>query len=88
MSVCFPIPDIRSHYRSKPGHYISLLDCSINVIYVLSIFLGHILGYEGPGSLLSELKRRGWVSSLSAGARNVASGFGFFNIDVDLSEGV
>uniref|UniRef100_A0A914XIB4 Insulin-degrading enzyme n=1 Tax=Plectus sambesii TaxID=2011161 RepID=A0A914XIB4_9BILA len=49
-------------------------------------YISHILGHEGPGSLLSELKRRGWVSSLSAGARHVANGFAFFNVDVDLSE--
>ena len=48
---------------------------------------GHIIGHEGPGSLLSELKRRGWVSSLMAGSPRVANGFAFFKIDVDLSEG-
>jgi insulysin len=48
---------------------------------------GHIIGHEGPGSLLSELKRRGWVSSLLAGSRNGANGFEFFDISVDLSEG-
>lgn len=49
-------------------------------------YVAHLLGHEGPGSLLSELKRRGWVSSLSAGPREAASGFAFFSLDVDLSE--
>ena len=42
--------------------------------------------HEGPGSLLSELKRRGWCNSLYAGGRREARGFQFFNITLDLSE--
>uniref|UniRef100_F1KTK3 Insulin-degrading enzyme n=1 Tax=Ascaris suum TaxID=6253 RepID=F1KTK3_ASCSU len=49
-------------------------------------YVSHLIGHEGPGSLLSELKRLGWVSSLSAGGRLLANGFGVFNISVDLSE--
>ncbi|VDK25141.1 unnamed protein product [Anisakis simplex] len=49
-------------------------------------YISHLIGHEGPGSLLSELKRLGWVSSLSAGGRLIANGFGVFNISVDLSE--
>jgi insulysin len=30
-------------------------------------YLGHLIGHEGPGSLLSELKRRGWVNNLMGG---------------------
>lgn len=50
-------------------------------------YISHLLGHEGQGSLLSELKRRGWVSQLQAGANKAARGFGFFNVDLDLSEG-
>lgn len=49
-------------------------------------YLSHLIGHEGPGSLLSELKRRGWCNGLSAGPQTSARGFGFFSIDVDLSE--
>ncbi|VDM44124.1 unnamed protein product [Toxocara canis] len=49
-------------------------------------YVSHLIGHEGPGSLLSELKRLGWVSSLSAGGRLLANGFGVFNVSVDLSE--
>ncbi|CAG9536896.1 unnamed protein product [Cercopithifilaria johnstoni] len=49
-------------------------------------YVSHLIGHEGPGSLLSELKRRGWVNSLSAGDRLLARGFGNFSISVDLSE--
>ncbi|RCN36619.1 peptidase, M16 family [Ancylostoma caninum] len=48
-------------------------------------YISHLLGHEGKGSLLSELKRLGWVSSLSAGETTLAKGFGAFDIHVDLS---
>ncbi|CAB3398604.1 unnamed protein product [Caenorhabditis bovis] len=48
-------------------------------------YISHLLGHEGPGSLLSELKRRGWVSSLSCGYHTSARGYGVFEISVDLS---
>lgn len=49
-------------------------------------YVSHLIGHEGPGSLLSELKNRGWVNSLMAGESNGAKGFGFFGIHVDLTE--
>ncbi|CAD5115557.1 DgyrCDS4521 [Dimorphilus gyrociliatus] len=67
--VNWPIPDLRNHYRSNPGHY-----------------LGHLIGHEGPGSLLSELKEKGWVNELVGGQKIGARGFMFFTITVDLSE--
>jgi len=49
-------------------------------------YLGHLIGHEGPGSLLSELKKRGWVSNLTGGCKAGANGFMFFIVNVDLSE--
>ncbi|XP_041476883.1 insulin-degrading enzyme-like isoform X1 [Lytechinus variegatus] len=49
-------------------------------------YLGHLVGHEGPGSLLSELKARGWVNTLCGGEKDGAKGFAFFIINVDLSE--
>ncbi len=52
-------------------------------------YLGHLIGHEGQGSLLSELKRRGWASSLVGGQKHGAKGFAFFIINLDLSlEGI
>merc|ERR1719468_200162 len=51
-----------------------------------SNYISHLVGHEGEGSLLSELKRKGWCSNLYAGARREARGFQFFNLIVDLSE--
>lgn len=49
-------------------------------------YLGHLLGHEGPGSLLSELKARGWVNTLVGGQKSGSKGFGFFVVNVDLTE--
>ncbi|KAL7990487.1 hypothetical protein Chor_013917, partial [Crotalus horridus] len=49
-------------------------------------YLGHLIGHEGPGSLLSELKAKGWVSTLVGGQKEGARGFMFFIINVDLTE--
>ncbi|KAH9525028.1 hypothetical protein Btru_000137 [Bulinus truncatus] len=49
-------------------------------------YLGHLLGHEGAGSLLSELKARGWANTLVGGQRSGAKGFSFFSVAVDLSE--
>lgn len=52
-------------------------------------FISHLLGHEGHGSLLSELKKLGWVSGLSAGSSHKASGFSCFEVTMDLSvEGI
>ncbi|XP_041968521.1 insulin-degrading enzyme [Aricia agestis] len=69
LSIDFPIPDTRKHYKSAPGHYLS-----------------HLLGHEGQGSLLSALKARGWCNNLVGGTRIGARGFGFFGVQVDLTE--
>lgn len=49
-------------------------------------YLGHLVGHEGKGSLLSELKARGWVNTLVGGQSPGANGFMFFKVDVDLTE--
>ncbi|XP_068597613.1 insulin-degrading enzyme [Brachionichthys hirsutus] len=50
-------------------------------------YLGHLIGHEGPGSLLSELKSKGWVNKLFGGQKKGARGFMFFIINVELTEG-
>lgn len=49
-------------------------------------YLGHLIGHEGKGSLLSELKNRGWVNTLVGGQQMGARGFMFFSVNVDLTE--
>ena len=49
-------------------------------------FVGHLVGHEGPGSLLSCLMARGWALELSAGLHEDSSGFASFGVSVDVSE--
>ncbi|XP_065350054.1 insulin-degrading enzyme-like isoform X1 [Cloeon dipterum] len=69
LSVTFPIPDMKQHYKAGPNRY-----------------LGHLIGHESSGSLLSALKKRGWSSHLNAGCRSVARDISFFAVNVDLTE--
>ena len=50
-----------------------------------SRFISHLIGHEGPGSVLAYLKEQGLVNSLSAGAQNVCPGSAFFNIEISLT---
>jgi insulysin len=49
-------------------------------------YISHLVGHEGKGSILSELKSRGWSNNLVGGASSLAKGFGFFEITTDLTE--
>lgn len=49
-------------------------------------YLSHLIGHEGKGSILSELKSKGWCNSLMAGHSTSARGFGSFDIMVDLTQ--
>ncbi|XP_053668951.1 insulin-degrading enzyme [Anopheles marshallii] len=49
-------------------------------------YVSHLIGHEGKGSILSELKARGWCNKLSSGYCSFGRGFGSFNVMVDLTE--
>jgi len=68
LTMLFPIPSFKAHYKTNPGGYFS-----------------HLLGHEGKGSLLSELKKREWCSYLSAGEELSVENFGFFKVSTDLT---
>ena len=48
-------------------------------------YIATLLGHEGVGSALSELKKRGWAVALSAGSGVRYRGGGSFEVTVDLS---
>ncbi|KAJ5575534.1 hypothetical protein N7535_002460 [Penicillium sp. DV-2018c] len=50
-----------------------------------SRYISHLIGHEGPGSVLSYLKAKGWTNGLSAGAMPVCAGAAFFTISVRLT---
>jgi insulysin len=50
-----------------------------------SRYLGYMIGHEGPGSILSYIKAKGWANGLSAGSMPVCPGAAFFTISVELT---
>ena len=48
------------HSRLQPDVQHGVTLCAARLV-------GHLLGHEGPGSLLSLLKARGWADALCAG---------------------
>ncbi|GAA5879693.1 hypothetical protein JCM8547_008957 [Rhodosporidiobolus lusitaniae] len=48
-------------------------------------YISHFVGHEGPGSILAELKSRGWATSLSSSTDNGARGFDFLRINISLT---
>ncbi len=51
-----------------------------------SRYLSHLIGHEGPGSILAYIKAKGWANGLSAGAMPICPGAAFFTISVRLTE--
>ncbi|KAJ8592510.1 insulin-degrading enzyme [Rhizopogon salebrosus TDB-379] len=49
-------------------------------------FISHFTGHEGPGSLFSYLKNKGWATSLSSGPQSLARGFEMFKFTIYLTK--
>ncbi|GAA5900202.1 uncharacterized protein JCM6883_002774 [Sporobolomyces salmoneus] len=48
-------------------------------------YVSHFIGHEGAGSILAELKDRGWATSLSSGCSNGSAGFDFLRININMT---
>lgn len=51
-----------------------------------SRYISHLIGHEGPGSLLAYIKAKGWANGLSAGPSPVGPGSSFFEVSIKLTE--
>ncbi|KFY13297.1 hypothetical protein V491_06446 [Pseudogymnoascus sp. VKM F-3775] len=52
-----------------------------------SRYISHLIGHEGPGSIMSYIKGKGWANGLSAGGYAVCPGsLGLFNCQIRLTE--
>ncbi|PVI04297.1 LuxS/MPP-like metallohydrolase [Periconia macrospinosa] len=51
-----------------------------------SRYLSHLIGHEGPGSILAYIKAKGWANGLGAGGQSLCPGSGVFQISVKLTE--
>ncbi|TFB05329.1 Putative zinc protease [Trichoderma ghanense] len=50
-------------------------------------YCSHLIGHEGPGSIMSYIKNKGWANSLSAGASPICPGSpGVFEVQIRLTE--
>lgn len=49
-------------------------------------YLSHLIGHEGPGSILAYLKNKGWANGLGAGPSPLCPGSAFFTISLRLTE--
>jgi insulysin len=50
-----------------------------------SHYYSHLIGHEGPGSLLHYFKSKEWANGLSVGSEHIVDGTDFFLIDVELT---
>ncbi|KAH8805629.1 Metalloenzyme, LuxS/M16 peptidase-like protein [Xylogone sp. PMI_703] len=52
-----------------------------------SRYISHLVGHEGPGSIMSYIKAKGWATSLSAGGYSICPGTpGMFSVQIRLTE--
>ena len=51
-----------------------------------SRYISHLIGHEGPGSILAYIKAKGWANGLSAGSLPTCPGSAFFTVSVKLTE--
>ncbi|XP_060063916.1 insulin-degrading enzyme-like [Ylistrum balloti] len=49
-------------------------------------YISHLIGHEAKGSLLSELKSKGWANSLSCGSSLGAKGFRILTVNIQFTE--
>ncbi|RKF74782.1 putative zinc protease mug138 [Golovinomyces cichoracearum] len=84
MTQCFvkPVMDSRSLEISFP-----IIDEEYLFETQPSNYLSHLIGHEGPGSIMSCLKLKGWANELNAGSRTVCPGTpGVFHTVIRLTE--
>ena len=49
-------------------------------------YISHLIGHEGPGSILSYIKAKGWANALSSGPSRICPGSSLFAINIKLTE--
>ena len=80
-----PVQDLRQLTITWPILYNSEKDLEDARFYKTSLYVAHLLGHEGPRSLLSYLKRKGWANSVSVGSQEELSDFETIDLVVGLT---
>ncbi|KAI9890317.1 MAG: Insulinase (Peptidase M16) [Vezdaea aestivalis] len=50
-----------------------------------SRYLSHLIGHEGPGSILAYIKAKGWANTLDCGGATICPGTGVFSVHARLT---
>lgn len=80
-----PVQDLRQLSLSWPIVYTNDRQRTDSLLMKQADYVAHLLGHEGPGSLLSYLKRQGWANSLGASANYEFHDFESFEVTIELS---
>ena len=88
--------ELKTHYFVKPVKDIQELELTFpfpdqQPLHTSKpgVYLSHLLGHEGEGSLYAYLKKKGWLQSLYASPDHITTGIDFFKINMELTpEGV
>jgi len=80
-----PVQDLRQVTITWPIIYKDEKDHQDALLTKQASYVSHIIGHEGPGSLLSYLKRKAWVNTLAAGGESDLSDFETFEVTASLT---
>jgi insulysin len=80
-----PVADIRQLILTWPIVYESVQDKESQFLNKPAYYVSHLLGHEGPTSLLSYLKKQGWANGIGASTDADLSDFYTLQMSVQLT---
>jgi insulysin len=80
-----PVQDLRQVSLTWPLVYKDDQDRTNSRLTKQANYVAHLIGHEGPGSLLSYLKRQGWANSVSAGSEGELSDYELFEVTIGMT---
>ena len=81
-----PVQDLRQVSVTWPVVYRDDTDASDARLIKQSNYIAHLIGHEGPNSLLSYFKKQGWVNSVTASSESELSDFETFEVTIGLTK--
>jgi Secreted/periplasmic Zn-dependent peptidases, insulinase-like len=81
-----PVADIRQLILTWPIVYESVQDKECQFLNKPAYYVSHLLGHEGPASLLSYLKKQGWANGVGASTDADLSDFYTLQMSVQLTQ--
>jgi insulysin len=80
-----PVQDLRQVSLTWPLVYRDDQDRTDSLLAKQGTYIAHLIGHEGPDSLLSYLKRQGWVNSVTVGSEGELSDYELFQVTISLT---